>query len=160
MEQCQETLRGHVEKSRDDTIKRLVDAFDGFAITTKMIKQRYGYGVSELTADDLVELGSIYESIRDGHATRKDYFGKVTKQTEKAEIKLAKLSPAQELQKLAENVDVVKGDFDKAVELSGLPPEITECDEIEVAILAGKWHKAIAILVKKHAENVGKEESV
>lgn len=163
--QCELTLKGDVEKNRDDIIKKLVEAFDGMSVTTKMIESRYGYKLAELTPDDIVELRQIYESMKDGNTTRKDHFGVKQKKAAKASLDLGKLdetdkskaTPVQQMQKLAKKAAVSKADFDEACKISGLPVDILESGAIAAYADSNEYRNAINAIVETVVTYASKE---
>lgn len=72
---CKETLRGNTEKPMIDRIRDVVAAFEKLGIKAKHIEKRFDKRMSDMLPDDLVELRSIYKSMRDGMTKAADWFG-------------------------------------------------------------------------------------
>lgn len=73
-----ETMRkseaGKLEKSREETVRELVLAFDRIGVSVDMLSRRLGHEVSLITADEMVELRAMWKSINDGNSKRTEYF--------------------------------------------------------------------------------------
>ena len=57
-----------------DRIKKMLVSFDKLKVTAKMIEERLGKKVDQITAEELVELASIHNSIRDNHTNISEWF--------------------------------------------------------------------------------------
>lgn len=78
MERCSETMRkaarGDIEQSKEQSIRRLVMAFDTLSISADMLAKRLGHELNLINVDELAELRKIYKAIADGVAKRDEYF--------------------------------------------------------------------------------------
>ena len=70
---CEETLKKGGEPM-EDRIRKMVTAFADFGVTTEMIEKRIGHKMSATIIQELVTLGKIYTSLKDGMSKREDYF--------------------------------------------------------------------------------------
>lgn len=87
--------KGELKQSREETIRRLVMAFDRIAVSVEMLERRLGHKLSEITPEELVELRGVYASIQDGQAKRAEYFesAEPDKQPAQGSIDPAHLKP-------------------------------------------------------------------
>lgn len=76
--QSNETLAkaadGDLKADRETTIRRLVMAFSEHQVNTEMLAAHLGHPIELLTDTELARLRMIYTAIKDGQATRDDYF--------------------------------------------------------------------------------------
>ncbi len=74
-EQCRKTLKEGGGRPVIDRAKDLMVAFkEHFGVTLKMIEDRLGHALSEITPDEFVDLFGIYNSIKDKVADKSEYF--------------------------------------------------------------------------------------
>jgi hypothetical protein len=73
-----ETMRaaanGELKQDRGAAIRRLVLAFDELQVTTEMLAAYLGHSLDLVTDQEMVDLRSVYKSIRDGQSVRGDHF--------------------------------------------------------------------------------------
>ncbi|MFZ5688638.1 MAG: hypothetical protein ACOY9Y_10785 [Bacillota bacterium] len=74
MEECEQTLLGGNKEPIQDRLKRMIDKFSEYGVTREMIEKRVGYKLENFTEKDVLSLGKIYNSLRDGVGNREDYF--------------------------------------------------------------------------------------
>ncbi len=72
--ECDKTLIGGNSEPLLDRVKRMLPKFLDLDVTREMIEQRIGSNLEACTEKDLLSLGKIYNSIRDGMGKREDYF--------------------------------------------------------------------------------------
>lgn len=73
--QCRKTLAaGDGKESLEDRIRKMVLAFKDLGVSQEMIEERMEHKIELTTADELVDLISIFNSLKDGQAKRKDFF--------------------------------------------------------------------------------------
>lgn len=70
----QKEASGKLQKSRDDTIREIVVAFDGLGIKPEMLAQKLGHDLSLISDEEYVELRAIWKSIKDGNSSRAEHF--------------------------------------------------------------------------------------
>lgn len=76
VKKCRETLaKGKDDETLTDRVKKMLVAFQTYGVTGKMIEERIGKPTTEVFPENLAELISIYNSIRDGQSVTSDWFG-------------------------------------------------------------------------------------
>lgn len=77
-ERCHQTLLkkadGKLSRNRDDVVRSLVVEFKSLGVSIDMIERMLGHALAEINRDEVVELGRIYNAIKDGQATRDEFF--------------------------------------------------------------------------------------
>jgi len=73
VQQCRDTLAS--EKVDKTTMDKMFKAFESFKVTKDMISKRFHKPLTDLTPDDLVEIRSIYNSLKDNQSSVADWFG-------------------------------------------------------------------------------------
>lgn len=63
-----------LEKSRDETVKALVVAFDRIGVSVGMLEQYLSHKLDLITAEEVASLRAIHQSIKEGVAKRDEYF--------------------------------------------------------------------------------------
>lgn len=91
MDTVSKDAAGKLGKSRDDTIRELVTAFDGLGVSAEMLANKLGHNLTLISNDEYVELRSIWKSIKDGNSHANEYFGGQIS-TEKAKALSTKLT--------------------------------------------------------------------
>lgn len=77
VKQCEDTLRGNSKGPLKDRVSDAVNLFkEKYKVTQEMIEAKFGYNVSAFTEIDLVELGKIFNSLKDGMSKVEDWFDK------------------------------------------------------------------------------------
>jgi len=66
--------KGELEQNRDDAIRRIVVAFDGYGVTGGMVAEYLGHELSLITPDELADLRAVYSSIEEGNTKPSDHF--------------------------------------------------------------------------------------
>ncbi len=79
VEKCQEVMAKHLGK-REEAIARLVEAFKEYGVTLPMLEKFIGCKAEAFTSQNLVRLGAVYTSIKDGMGKPSDYFEDVPKE--------------------------------------------------------------------------------
>ena len=75
VEQCYQTLAGTTSEPIQDRVRKMLKAFEPFGVTKSHIESRIGKAVDQILADELVQLQTIYTSIRDNISSPSDWFG-------------------------------------------------------------------------------------
>lgn len=65
---------GKLQKNRDETIRELVVAFAKHGVSIPMLEQYLGHALVLVTHTQLVDLGSIFSSLKDGQVKREEVF--------------------------------------------------------------------------------------
>lgn len=90
--ECEKTLEGNNDKPLADRIKDMLKKFEELGVTQEMIEKRVGTVASNFIAKNLVDLGAIYNSIKNNFMPVEKYFEIPTnaeEQLEKANKKVA-----------------------------------------------------------------------
>lgn len=81
--QCHKTLAGDSKEPLIDKVRKMVAAFAEIGVTQEMIEERLGHKMEATSANEIVNLRSIYQSIKDGMSDRTAWFD-LTDGTEEA----------------------------------------------------------------------------
>lgn len=73
VEQCKKTLESS-DVPLSDRIKKMVLLFDELGVKVEHLEKRLGHKLDAVIAAELVTLTSIYKSLKDGMASREDFF--------------------------------------------------------------------------------------
>lgn len=106
---CEKTIEGSSDVPLKDRISKMLTLFEELGVTKEMIEQRIGTKVDNFIPKNLVDLGSIYNSIKNNFAPIEQYFdmpsaaekqaqetGKRLTKSNKADVKNDKYEPTQE----------------------------------------------------------------
>lgn len=78
VKQCRKTqedaLKGGGKKAIEDTLADMVKAFEGYGVTEAMLEAYLGHNLKSANATDVVNLRSVYRSLRDGMGTVEEHF--------------------------------------------------------------------------------------
>lgn len=74
VEECDKTLAGQNTEPIIDRIKKMFDKFKDFGVTREMIEKKVGVKLDSFTEKDVLSLGKIYNSLKDGMSKREDFF--------------------------------------------------------------------------------------
>ena len=72
--QCRKTLAGDTSIPLADRIRSLVDAFSQHGVTERHIRTYLGKSLDEILPDEMADLRSVYNSIKNGLASANDFF--------------------------------------------------------------------------------------
>lgn len=72
--QCKATLTGDLKESLESKIERMVFAFDSLGVSKEMLEQYLEHGVELTNVDEIFDLVTIYNSLKDGQSKREDFF--------------------------------------------------------------------------------------
>lgn len=102
LEQCESTLKTSCEVT-PERVKAMLEKFGTYKVTKEMIEARIQRRLDAMTPAQLLSLGKIYNSLKDGMSTAKDWFleqaaegDESTKGTAGLEKKLGKKAAAHE----------------------------------------------------------------
>lgn len=74
--ECDRTLKNTDQRPTSDVILSMIDQFKGFNVSVKMLEDKIGHKLNESTTrSELVKLGKIYNSLKDGMSKPEDWFG-------------------------------------------------------------------------------------
>lgn len=83
--ECDNTMRGNSNEPIKERVNKMLSIFkEKFGVTQEQIEERIGYNADAFTEYDLVEIGKIYTSLKDGMSKANDWFAKNTKKDEKS----------------------------------------------------------------------------
>ena len=120
---CERTIEGSSDKPIKDRVRDMLKAFEEIGVTQEMVEKRIGTKTDNFIAKNIVDLGAVYNSIKNNFAPIEQYFEIPTKaevQKEKTETKL-KSKP-----------DVKKNQYEPTPEeIEALEEIYGEQDEIE-----------------------------
>lgn len=91
MKACEKTIEGSSDKPIKDRVKEMLQKFEELGITQEMIEKRIGTKTDNFIAKNIVDLGAVYNSIKNNFAPIEQYFDvptKAEKQKEETETKL------------------------------------------------------------------------
>ena len=89
--ECEKTLVGSNIKPLKDRVQDMLKLFEDLGVTKEMIEQRVGTKTDNFIAKNIVDLGAVYNSIKNNFAPVEQYFEMPTaaeKQKEETEAKL------------------------------------------------------------------------
>lgn len=75
IQQCRATLAGNSQEPIESRVRKMTQAFAVFGVTVDMLQQHIGHPLASVTADELVDLTGVYNSIRDGGIKASEFFG-------------------------------------------------------------------------------------
>ena len=88
---CERTLEDSSDKPIKDRVRDMLKAFEEIGVTQEMVEKRIGTKTDNFIAKNIVDLGAVYNSIKNNFAPIEQYFEIPTKaevQKEKTETKL------------------------------------------------------------------------
>lgn len=108
LNECEKTLIGTNDKPLKERVQDMLKLFEELGVTQEMIEQRIGTKCDNFIAKNLVDLGSVYNSIKNNFAPINQYFdipSESEKQKKAAEKKLNKkneeIEISPEMEKMA-----------------------------------------------------------
>ena len=141
--QCEQTLLSKANVTPEH-IKRTVEAFGQYNVTPEMIETKIQRRIDSITAQQVVQLGKIFNSLRDGMSKPEDWFDMTANKKDAVEArsseseadKAKKATPAKKAEgkptaKAKETVDAATGEVTTAVQskasaaVSGDAPELS-----------------------------------
>lgn len=98
VDKCKETVTKNSGKPLTDRIQEMVVAFSSFGINVSHLEKRLKHPIDSINEDEMFEFITIYNSIKDNHAKRNDFFDILeAEQTEKTVGLSEKLKKGKEL---------------------------------------------------------------
>jgi len=73
VDECDRTLKGN-DEPMEDKIRKLLQSFESVGVTREMIEKRLGHKAEAIIIQEIVTLQKIGVSIRDGMASREEFF--------------------------------------------------------------------------------------
>jgi hypothetical protein len=88
-EQCDETMKVNL-KIGPDTIKQLLERFAGIGVNKEQLEARIQRRIDTISPAQIIGLGKVYASVRDGLARAEDFFDFAPKEPEESAVDKAK----------------------------------------------------------------------
>ncbi|MER2048172.1 MAG: hypothetical protein ABTA23_08040 [Solibacillus sp.] len=77
VQECEKTLAGQNKGPLKDRIVQALNLFkENYKVTQEMVEAKFGYNIGTFSEIDVVELGKIYNSLKDGMSKVEDWFTK------------------------------------------------------------------------------------
>lgn len=87
VDECNRTMQGGNKGPIKDRVAKMLQTFkEEYGVTQEQIEERVGYNTSAFTEYDLVEIGKIYTSIKDGMSKVEDWFDKEVKKKQESKL--------------------------------------------------------------------------
>lgn len=87
VKECEKTLSGQNAGPLKDRITQALKMFkEKYKVTQEMVEAKFGYNISSFTEIDLVELGNIFNSLKDGMSKVEDWFTKEDAKNQKSDL--------------------------------------------------------------------------
>ena len=93
--QCEVTMNARVNVT-PELIQSLIDKFAEFHVTKEMLEKRIQRRLESIPPAMVVQLGKIYNSLKDGMSKPDEWFGESKPEPEKAAIDINDLAPSAE----------------------------------------------------------------
>lgn len=74
VEQCNRTLKGNNDKPLPDRIRNMMEAFQELGVRQEVLEKYLGWNMDACIESDIVRLGKIYKSLKDGMSRPEDWF--------------------------------------------------------------------------------------
>ena len=84
VEQCYATLAGGNTEPIEDRVKKMLKAFAPFGVNKEHIEKRLGKKLDAVLSEDIVQLTTIYQSLKDNMSKASDWFGSAEAQAPEA----------------------------------------------------------------------------
>jgi len=86
-EWCNATLKGNQKGTTKDVTKSMIEKFNEYGVTKQHIEDRLGHKIEAVSSAEIVTLGKIFNSIKDGYVPAQEHFitMDVTEQTPQEE---------------------------------------------------------------------------
>jgi len=87
VKECEKTLSGQNTGPLKDRIAQALNLFkEKYKVTQEMVETKFGYNIGSFTEIDLIELGNIFNSLKDGISKVEDWFMKENGKNQKSEL--------------------------------------------------------------------------
>lgn len=93
-DECKRTLAGNNEEPIKDRVRKLIGAFAKHGVTAAMIEARLGHSLDETLPEEIADLRSIWNSLKDGATKAGDWFGGAKPAPEASNILEGDTTPA------------------------------------------------------------------
>lgn len=122
LQACEKTIEGSSDKPLKERISAMLKAFEEFGVTQDMIEERIGTKAENFIPKNIVDLGSIYNSIKNNFAPVEQYFNlpnAAEKQTAETTKKLKTTKPdvkKSEYQPTEEDINAIREAYNETNE--------------------------------------------
>lgn len=87
VQECEKTLAGQNKGPLKDRVTQALNLFkENYKVTQEMVEAKFGYNTASFSEIDVVELGKIYNSLKDGMTKVEDWFSKETTKDQKSDL--------------------------------------------------------------------------
>jgi hypothetical protein len=84
VERCRLTLAGNTEEPVKDRVRRMLNSFNKFGVNDKHITRYLKKSLDDVLPEDIADLQGVYNSLKSGQHTAKDFFDMAVKETKGA----------------------------------------------------------------------------
>jgi len=123
VKQCDVTLATKAEVT-PERIKSLITEFAKYSVTKEMIEKRIQRRLEAMTPALMVQLGKVYNSLKDGMSVVSDWFGPTTAEPEKGAISMKDLKPGKEDNRGHDQENLEKVGTDSLEEVNAYKAEV------------------------------------
>jgi len=130
VKRCEDTLASGNKTPLEDRVRKMLELFAAVGATKEMVEGRIGHKTASIIETELLSLGKIYNSVKDGMSKISDWFAvpetdtATGEKTEKFKGKAKKPEKTDELPALAEARKVAPDIYDEAV--ANLPAGVSQ----------------------------------
>lgn len=115
---CEKTIEGSSDVPLKDRLSKMLTKFEELGVTKEMIEQRIGTKIDNFIPKNLVDLGSIYNSIKNNFAPIEQYFEMPTAAEKQADtttktIKSKVGGKKQDYEPTAEEIEQIRKIYDE-----------------------------------------------
>lgn len=91
-----QAAEGTLKANREDTLRQMVLVFDSMAITVPMLEAYVGHSLRDLSAAEYSDLMGVAKAIKDGQASRDDYFAPGASRAQEIDERLRQAAAAEQ----------------------------------------------------------------
>lgn len=106
--ECEKTLAGDNSEPLIDRVRKCVALFAGIGITQEMIEKRLGHKIDATNVHEVIQLGKIFNSLKDNMAKVEDFFEKPKAEATPASEEEAKEIEEKQKKLFAKNQYMIK----------------------------------------------------
>lgn len=90
LEEAEKTLKNQNKEPLQDRLAKILELFDGYNVTQEMLEERFGRKYDSFSERNVIDLGNIYNSLKDGVGKVEDFFAITAKKKEEKRDDLEK----------------------------------------------------------------------
>lgn len=106
LEEAEKTLKNQNKEPLQDRLAKILELFDGFNVSQEMLEERFGRKYESFSERNVIDLGNIYNSLKDGVGKVEDFFTVTNKPKKEKQTDLEKEFDKKQDEKLAGGVSV------------------------------------------------------